>query len=81
MSNPIELPALDFRKKITNQFHLRQIHILADQWAISPCEVCWRLITNGIASEKLCRQVSNEVNKVLNNDIPDPKHNPPAEKE
>lgn len=76
MSNPIELPALDFRKKITNQFHLRQIQSLAEQWAVSPCEACWRIITDRIAAEMVKKE--NNIISKPNNEVPHSQYNSPG---
>ncbi len=58
-----DLQILDFRKKITNQFQLSQIKILSASWCITELEVCWRLITDGIAREKRNREKSEELSK------------------
>lgn len=63
MENPIQIPPLDFRKRITNQFQLTQIDVLSKQWGISHCDVCWRLITVGIVKEKEKREEIEQLKK------------------
>jgi hypothetical protein len=63
MDNQSQIPPLDFRKKITNQFQLTQINVLSEQWGISHCDVCWRLITAGIVKEKEKREEIEQIKK------------------
>lgn len=79
MSNPqdLPLPDFDFRKRFSNQFQLRQLRILSEQWGgITLNEVCCRLITDGIVREKDMRETI--IHQKNNNEVPYPKYNPPG---
>lgn len=59
-----DLEPLDFRKKITNQFQLSQLQIIAQHWGVCKTEACWRLITDGIIKEKTKREEIDEFKKL-----------------